>query len=86
MKSLESYLGCGRYVTRNNKNFGEFTATKLNHLTEFIISFFDKYPIVGVKAKNFNSFKKAAELMNNKAHLTYEGLKKIKQIKEEMNQ
>lgn len=37
MKSLVSYLGCGRYVPRNNKDFGEFIVTKFEDVTEKII-------------------------------------------------
>ena len=85
MKSLESYLGCGGYFPRTNKNFGEFLVAKFKDLTDIIIPFFDKYPIIGVKFKDFYDFKRAAELMKNGAHLTSEGLEKIREIKIGMN-
>jgi len=39
----------------------------------------------GVKAKNYENFKKVAELMKSKSHLTESGLEEIKSIKSEMN-
>ena len=50
-----------------------------------IIPFFQKYPIIGVKAKDFEDFTKVALLMQDKAHLTEEGIEKIKIIKSNMN-
>ena len=46
---------------------------------------FDKYPIKGVKALDYSDFKKVANLMYNKEHLTEEGLSKINSIKLSMN-
>lgn len=40
---------------------------------------------MGIKSKDFNDFVKIAELMKNKAHLTSEGLDKIRKIQIEMN-
>jgi hypothetical protein len=48
-------------------------------------SFLDKYPLVGVKVKDFEDFKRVAELMNSKGHLTKEGLEAIRKIKQGMN-
>lgn len=85
MKSLVSYLGCGRYVPRNNKDFGEFIVTKFEDVTEKIIPFFEEYQIVGSKSKDYSDFKKVALLMKNREHLTAEGLENIRKIKAGMN-
>jgi len=50
-----------------------------------IIPFFSKYPIEGVKAKDFDDFCKVAELMKSKVHLTSDGLEQIRKIKSGMN-
>lgn len=50
-----------------------------------VIPFFDKYPILGIKSLDFADFKKVAELVKTKEHLTAEGLSKIIQIAEGMN-
>ena len=50
-----------------------------------VILFFNKYPILGDKSSDFADFKKVAELIKNKEHLTAEGLSKIIKIVEGMN-
>jgi hypothetical protein len=56
-----------------------------SQITEIILPFLDKYPILGTKVKDFEDFKKASALMESKAHLTKEGLDKIISIKSGMN-
>ena len=50
-----------------------------------IIPFFDQYPILGTKSLDFSDFKKVAELMKNKEHLTESGFSEIIQIVKKMN-
>jgi hypothetical protein len=85
MKSLINHLGCGRTELDPRGPVVNFVVTKLSDITEKIIPFFDKYPIVGVKAKDFADFRKAAEIMKDKGHLTPEGLEQIQKIKASMN-
>ena len=51
MKNLVDYFGCGRYVASDN--YGDFLVTKFKDLVDIIIPFFDKYPIIGMKALDF---------------------------------
>ena len=60
------------------------TITKLNDLEKLIL-FLDKYPLQGSKSKDLTDFKQLVKLMKNKAHLTLEGLEKIKLIRSNMN-
>lgn len=63
-----------------------FVVTKFKDITEKIIPFrasLDKYPLQGVK--DFEDFKRVTKLMENKAHLTKEGLSQIHSIKSKMN-
>ena len=46
-----------------------------------IIPFFDRYPLLGVKRKNFDDFSKVVSLVKSKEHLSKCRLDKIKQIK-----
>ena len=85
LRSLVSYLGCGRYVLRKNKDFGDFIVTKFNDINMKIICFFKKYPIRGVKALDFGDWCNAADIMKNKEHLTVAGFNEIKLIKSKMN-
>ena len=50
-----------------------------------VIPLFDKNKIVGIKFEDYQDWKKVAELMKNKAHLTSEGLDQIRKIKVHMN-
>ena len=83
MESLINYLDCG-LVFNPTETAVVFKVRKLSDLIEKIIPFFVKYPILGVKSKDFEDFCKVAELMQNKEHLA-EGLDQIRQIKAGMN-
>ncbi len=50
-----------------------------------IIPFFDKYPLISQKRADFEIFKKIIELINNKQHMTSEGLEKIVNLKASLN-
>ena len=85
MKSLIKYFDAGYYSARTNKLVGDLVVTKLSDIFEKIIPFFNKYPIIGVKAKDFEDFKRVAELMKNRAHLSSKGFDQICLIKAGMN-
>jgi hypothetical protein len=84
LQKIRDYLGCG-IVRKHSQDADVLIVTKLSDLTNFIIPFFDKCSIMGVKALDFADFCEVTELMKNKAHLTTEGLEKIRLIKEGMN-
>lgn len=83
MRSLIDYLDCGK-VYKNQEVF-VYEVVKFSDIKEKIIPLFKKSPIAGVKAKDLEDFCKVVELMQNKAHLTEEGLNKIRKIKAGMN-
>ena len=77
------YLDCGHYYPYEEA--GIFTVTRISDITDKIVPFFDRYPIWGAKAKDFEDFKEASVLIKSKAHLIKEGLDKILLIKSRMN-
>ena len=87
MISLIEYLNCGN-INKKSKAV-DFKVTKSKDIEEKIIPFFKKYPIEGVKSKDFSDFCKVADLVKNKKHLTAPrggpGLEHIHQIKKQMN-
>jgi len=85
LKKLMSYLGCGRYKQVSGYNHGEWVVQRFSDIDEKIIPFFEKFPLVGAKLKDYEDFKKAAVLVKSKAHLTSVGLEDIKNIKAGMN-
>lgn len=62
-----------------------FQVTKFSDIVNIIVPFFDKYPIQGQKALDFEDFKKVVEIMKTNDHLTVKGFEKILKIKEGMN-
>lgn len=85
LKNFIEIFGCGRFVAKNTKEYGEFLVEKYSDIRDKIIPLFEKYPLYGIKKENYLDFKKVSELINNKSHLTLEGLEQIKQIKSGMN-
>ena len=83
MKNLIEYLDCGKVY--KYKNIVEFQVTKFSDLTDKVLPFFIKYPIQGIKFKDFEDFCQAVEIIKNKGHLTVKGLNEIYKIKENMN-
>ena len=83
IKNFILYFGCGRLVKFDQKV--NFIVTKFSDIIEKIIPFFNKYPIVGVKALNYKDWCEVALIIKNKGHLTKSGFYKILQIKEGMN-
>lgn len=84
LTSLQNLLGYGS-VNKHSQNAVMFSVTKFSDLTECIIPFFDSYKIIGVKSQDYGDFKKVAQLMEKKAHLSIEGLEDIRKIKAKMN-
>jgi len=82
MKCLQNYFNCGRLVRK--RDVYEYQVSKFSDVEKFVV-FFDKYPILGEKAKNFVDFCIVSDLMKSKDHLTEEGVAKIRKIKEGMN-
>lgn len=83
--SIKNYLDCGVCSVNYDGSVIYLIVKRFADITEKIIPFFHKYPILGEKSKDFNDFCLIAELMKNKAHLTEEGLNQIRQIKAGMN-
>lgn len=82
---LIKYLGCGKYYSRSNKDYGELIVEKFSDIVEIIIPFFEKFKLQGAKQKDFENLKRVALLMQSKAHLTSQGLEEIRKIKSVMN-
>jgi hypothetical protein len=51
LRSLREVFGCGNYCA--DSEHGNFAVTKFSDITEKIIPFFEKYPLVGSKRKDF---------------------------------
>lgn len=85
MKNIIDDFDCGNYTARPNMLACDFIVSKISDINEKIIPFFDKYPLQGAKALDFEDFKKIVEIINVKGHLTDSGLEEILKIKAGMN-
>ena len=86
MASLVKYFNCGNIRQDNREAVPAiyYRVSKFIDISQIIIPYFKKYPFMGGKALDFSYFCKAEELVRNKAHLSEEGLQKIREIKEEI--
>lgn len=85
MRSFITILGCGRYIPRSNKDYGEYVVEKFSDLSTKIIPLFENCKLHGIKRHDFEDFKKVVSIMKNKDHLNLSGLNKIKEIKSNVN-
>lgn len=84
MGSIAEYLECGK-IYKHSSNVVVFKVSKLFYINNNIVTFFTKYPILGVKYKDFKDFCLVVDMLNKKEHLTKEGLNQIRKIKNNMN-
>nr|ATI20569.1 LAGLIDADG endonuclease [Ophiognomonia clavigignenti-juglandacearum] len=88
LRSFESYFDCGKYYPGdgNQAGRGDYIIQNLQDITEKLIPFFDQYSIYGNKLLDYQDFSEVVKLKNHGAHLTPEGLEKIRVIQQRMNQ
>jgi hypothetical protein len=83
--NLQSYFGVGKIKNDLQHNAIVYYVNSIQDLTNVIIPHFEKYPLLTQKHADFLLFKQVVNLMNDKAHLTSEGLAKILALKASMN-
>jgi len=76
--------GIGSMHLAQNRDIVNYSIDSIEDLNKLIIHL-EKYPLLTQKAADFLLFKQAVKLVNNKAHLTVEGLNQIVNIKASMN-
>ena len=85
LSQLQQYLGgIGAIYLNGKREVANYSVYSINDLNKLILHL-DKYPLLTQKAADYLLFKQVVELMNNKVHLTVEGLNKIVNIKASMN-
>ena len=85
INNLKEYLDCGQTTVYDNHNFIKYVVSNISDIMEKVLPFFEKYSIVGVKFQYYEDFKQVVLMVKDRKHLTFEGLKLIKNIKEGMN-
>jgi len=62
-----------------------YQITGIKDINNVLIPFLEKYPLLSSKFMNYQDFKIAVNLVNNKEHLTLEGIEKLKCLAKSMN-
>lgn len=83
LESIQKFLGVGK-IYKHGKDSIEFRVSGLKNL-RIIIDHFDKYPLITQKHVDYLLFKQAVSLVQEKVHLTKEGLLKLVSIKASLN-
>ena len=84
LHALKAHFGCG--VVRNNH--GDRMAYRVrgqDHLLQIVIPFFAAHPLKTKKNVDFQKFRDILLLMSEGAHLTADGVEKIRRIAGKMN-
>ena len=72
-------------ISAQSKDSVQYRVASLKDLNDIIIPHFEKYPLITQKKADFILFKQIIDLINNKEHLTLEGLHKILALKGSLN-
>jgi LAGLIDADG endonuclease len=83
--NIKKTMGCGIISKRSNQDIVTLKISKFRDIYFKMIPLFKKHGIEGIKAIEYKDFCKVVDLINNKIHLTEEGLEEIRNIKSNMN-
>ena len=90
LRDIAAFFRCGKvYENRRHDNHREnlftYDVYRLDDLRNVIIPFFRQHPLRTSKRANFEKFTMIIDLMDQRRHLTRDGLIEIAQIAETMN-
>ena len=82
---INKWLGGSHIYERPEESRVDIIISKLSNIVNILIPIFNIYNLQGIKKFNYNDFLTIVILLENKEHLTLNGIDKIKQIKSGMN-
>jgi hypothetical protein len=74
---IKDYFGCGTIRPNRKDNTYKYEVRSLQDLKNIIIPHFQKYPLQTTKRIDFEIFTKVIQIMEERRHLTKDGLKEI---------
>ncbi len=87
LKLIQKRLDCGIIKVRKRDGLFSFDTTNPADIIHKVIPFFERYPVLSVsKVKNFLIFCQIARLMENGDHRKSDGLRKILELRETINE
>ena len=84
LHALKDFFGCG-VVRTNHGDRMAYRVRGLDHLSGTIVPFFEQHSLRSKKAIDFLKFRDVVLLMKQGAHLTPEGIERIRGIASTMN-
>ena len=90
LQVLKNFFGCGyvfvnRRVDNHRENLYRYCVRATNDLRGKIVPFFSENPLRTSKQEDFEKFVSVLNLMDERAHLTIEGIARIAEIAQTMN-
>ncbi len=90
VERIKKLFNCGAiYLNKRHDNHHEhllkYVVRNREDLMKKIIPFFEKYPLLSAKKKDFQIFARIVRMMNKGEHLKEKGLKKIRLMVRKMN-
>lgn len=93
LQKVQRYFGVGAVYQKSNAREGKlpayvFEVTRRDDIYKVIIPFFQKHPLMGIKAKSFEAFWTIAQMVEGRfdtRKLTSDELQIITQLKQGMN-
>jgi len=85
MEKLVEYFGAGKIYNYGGKSAISLTIFDFTEISNIIIPFLNKTPLLGIKLYDYLDWSKIHSLMINRLHLTVEGIDSIRKIKSGMN-
>ncbi len=86
LSQFKKHLKCGSLRERKDDGVWYYEVTNFDAIQNNLIPFFNRFNFLSAKKKrDFSKFKQIAKLIENKDHLTIEGILKILEIRREMN-
>jgi hypothetical protein len=81
---VKHFFGCGNILIGKDDSIS-FIVKDKDSINKYILPHFTQCPLRGTKHLDFLSFKKAADIINSKKHLTEKGINEIIEISNNMN-
>lgn len=82
---IQQQLGCGTLRSRPD-GVWYYEVNTLKDIQKLVIPYFKRFPFLSEKKKrDFISFQKVVHLLGSKMHLSYDGIKRIVEIRRLMN-
>lgn len=85
LKIQSFFKGIGTITKDPIKNVCRFSVVSIKDINNFIIPHFLEYPLQSAKSIDFSIWSQIINLLNDKKHLTLEGLKQIVSLKATLN-